>query len=450
MRLRTAIVLVCLILSLVGTFYGGYSRYNTSQEIIIEQTYENFENIAKLKKLQIESFIDAEKEKVEMLKLCSLIPEILNTEFNSSEYWDIYPDVKDKLQEIGKGSAIFNLEGILMASENNPPGINQSFYLQGDFDLKIVNYYDPIRKKDYLGIILPFFDELYDEKQGFIGFDIESEKLSELVLEGIDLGETGEIYLVDKDKVLISYSRFLENGIFVQEVNTVHSKNCFEKNYSLGKKDSFIDYRGEEVFGSYEYFEDIGWCLFVEINKKELFEKSIKRLIYSSILISLIIVFFITLLGFFVGEYFEKIYLNKRKKGKFGRKKGKFEKKISKFSCRNCLIFAILFATAYFFIVTSFFQGWQNAKFFDAIPDLLIFIVAFMILIYGIRLKNGRAKPFILWGGGLICLRRLLDVPFQEYQEIVGLLNVFIWWPILIFEFAGLILLLIGYRRLKT
>jgi uncharacterized membrane protein YagU involved in acid resistance len=113
-------------------------------------------------------------------------------------------------------------------------------------------------------------------------------------------------------------------------------------------------------------------------------------------------------------------------------------------------LFSLIFAIGYFFLVTSFFQGWENAKLFDDIPDLLIFIVGFMIFAYGLKIKNKKTRNLIMNGGLLICLRRLLDVPFQEYQVILGhILTPFIWAPILILELVGLLLLITGFRRLK-
>jgi hypothetical protein len=73
-----------------------------------------------------------------------------------------------------------------------------------------------------------------------------------------------------------------------------------------------------------------------------------------------------------------------------------------------------------------------------------------MIFVYGMKIKNMNGRSFIIFGGLLICLRRLLDVPGQEWQEVLGfVLPPQYWVPVLAAEFIGYILLLIGYRRLK-
>ncbi len=110
-------------------------------------------------------------------------------------------------------------------------------------------------------------------------------------------------------------------------------------------------------------------------------------------------------------------------------------------------LFAVAFALAYFFIVTSFFQGGQNAKFFDDVPDLLIFIVAFILFVYSQRLKNRKARKLLFLGTGFICLQRLMEIPLQEYQVIIGILPVVYWILPILMEFFGIFLILFGFKE---
>jgi len=114
---------------------------------------------------------------------------------------------------------------------------------------------------------------------------------------------------------------------------------------------------------------------------------------------------------------------------------------------RYFFFFAVVFSVVYLFVVTQFFQGLQSAKLFDDVPDMLVFIMGFMIFAVGLKIKNMKARYFIIYGGLLICLRRLFDIPLQEYQLISGK-TLFVWVPVFALELTGLLLLLIGYRRL--
>ena len=117
---------------------------------------------------------------------------------------------------------------------------------------------------------------------------------------------------------------------------------------------------------------------------------------------------------------------------------------------RYYFLFALIFVIVYFFLITSFFQGWQNAKLFKDIPDLFIFIAGFMIFACGLKINNLKARNFIIFGGLLICFRRIIDVPLQEWQGVLGIiLPPQYWVPVLVVEFTGFLFLLIGFRRLK-
>lgn len=70
------------------------------------------------------------------------------------------------------------------------------------------------------------------------------------------MGETGEIYLVNKDKYMISPSRFKEDVILKQEVDTVNVEKCvMHKKHIPEVKEVTIlsDYRGITVPGTHAY-----------------------------------------------------------------------------------------------------------------------------------------------------------------------------------------------------
>jgi signal transduction histidine kinase/HAMP domain-containing protein len=107
------------------------------------------------------------------------------------------------------------------------------------------------------------------------------------------LGETGEIYLVNKDGYMISPSRFLNNTVLVQDLNDIEEFALY-RNYT----GFYRNYLGNEVLGVHLYIPEIEWCIIGEINKEEAFapivmlNNSIKIavlfFIFSGIMVSLI------------------------------------------------------------------------------------------------------------------------------------------------------------------
>ena len=87
---------------------------------------------------------------------------------------------------------------------------------------------------------------------------------------GVGLGDTGESYLVNDDKLLLSDSRFIENAAFNKKVDTMPINLCFENNQDYNGQ--YLDYRGTMVFGSSNCMKDLDLVLLVEIDSAEVFE----------------------------------------------------------------------------------------------------------------------------------------------------------------------------------
>lgn len=73
------------------------------------------------------------------------------------------------------------------------------------------------------------------------------------------LGETGEMYIVNKDKVMITDSRFIEYAMYNQVVDTEGVREAF--NNGIGMVGVFSDYRDIPVLGVSKYFEQMKWVI---------------------------------------------------------------------------------------------------------------------------------------------------------------------------------------------
>ncbi|MBI5253641.1 MAG: PAS domain S-box protein [Euryarchaeota archaeon] len=80
--------------------------------------------------------------------------------------------------------------------------------------------------------------------------------------------KTLEIYLVNKDKLMITESRFIENAVLAQVVDTLPVQKCARGEETTGV---YRDYRGVEVAGASMCLPEKGWTLLVEIDTEEAF-----------------------------------------------------------------------------------------------------------------------------------------------------------------------------------
>lgn len=93
--------------------------------------------------------------------------------------------------------------------------------------------------------------------------------LNEITTNRTGMGETGEVYLVNRDGIMITESRFITGASLKQVVNTEPVRRIAE-----GDKEMvgiYPDYRGVPVVGSSLNIPEYGWILLSEIDEKEAF-----------------------------------------------------------------------------------------------------------------------------------------------------------------------------------
>lgn len=95
-----------------------------------------------------------------------------------------------------------------------------------------------------------------------------SEEFQELMQQE-GLGETGELYIVDSDKLMITESRFIKDVILKQVVDTEGVKTAFDS--GVGMICIYPDYRGVPVLGVSRYFEEMDWVILAEKDVSEAF-----------------------------------------------------------------------------------------------------------------------------------------------------------------------------------
>lgn len=102
---------------------------------------------------------------------------------------------------------------------------------------------------------------------GVVIATMRTDEFNNILLHRSGLGETGEVYLVNQDHLMITESRFIENAPFNQIVDTLPVRECFENGKEL--KDTYQDYRGTSVFGFSFCARDLGFVLLAEFDKNE-------------------------------------------------------------------------------------------------------------------------------------------------------------------------------------
>ena len=105
--------------------------------------------------------------------------------------------------------------------------------------------------------------------------------------------KTLEIYLVNRDKLMITKSIFVEDAILKQVVDTLPVNLCLISSKEMAG--FYKDYRGIEVVGASMYIPSMKWVLLVEIDKSEVLSP-IKHVLISALITAVVVIVMIVLL----------------------------------------------------------------------------------------------------------------------------------------------------------
>ena len=229
---------------------------------------------------------------------------------------------KQSLDDTIFGINVFDLDGVVIAStDEREIGVHS---LHGhethDFSsaLKLSygeSYLSDVYNVPHFGIetnhfvvAAPLTDKVTGEKLGVIVNYIKLENLNKALSGNLGEGhitthsmekrETFEIYLVNKDSMMITDSKFVEDAILKQKVDTEPVRACKENHAMTGIYDA---YRDVQIVGASACIIN-GWTLLAEIDEDEAFSglEEIKR---NTITTGMLFLFGILALAYFVVRY---------------------------------------------------------------------------------------------------------------------------------------------------
>jgi len=130
--------------------------------------------------------------------------------------------------------------------------------------------FEPTATGKKMIIVSPIFaldDKKNDDPIGVVISRMRTESLDNILTDSSGLGKTGEVYIVSDGFLMLSESRFIENAIFKQKVDTVPVQKCFRE--SEDYSGIYLDYRKINIYGSSYCANDLGFVLLAEIDESE-------------------------------------------------------------------------------------------------------------------------------------------------------------------------------------
>ena len=158
-----------------------------------------------------------------------------------------------------------------LGSSENRNFIENSYFQRGLQEPFIE--FEPTDSGKKMIVVSPVFANDHkkgDEPIGIIISKMRTASIDNVLQNTSGLGDTGEVYIVNEQLLMLSESRFIENAVFQQKVNTLGVQKCFNDGQDvLG---FYLDYRDVPIYGSSYCARDLGIVLLAEIDEAEVEE----------------------------------------------------------------------------------------------------------------------------------------------------------------------------------
>jgi len=204
-------------------------------------------------------------------------------------------------------AAVPNLDGLLASGHETAPDVLEIFILSPagrvvasstkqtlDTDLSSAEYFQRGQHAFFSGdvfkdaatglltwvIAAPILDESSHQLLGVVALRVNPRSLSELttgrriLAEGADtqsfrIGDTGETYIVNRQRLMITESRYLTNSVLNVKVDTLPVRVAFDQGHEIVAE--YKDYRGMQVNGASIILRDSDWVVLTEIDFSQAF-----------------------------------------------------------------------------------------------------------------------------------------------------------------------------------
>jgi len=284
MKIANKISFSFLITAVILTTIAVSITYIIIRKDLKKAIYDHLMTAAKSRASHIETFLEEHRQAIQLLSNREIFKELLTESQNSPEFNQKLDRVKKELDHVIKfnrefihaqliskaGDVIYGTIKDMTGFKNNSIQMIVSEAKKGVYISDI--HFLREGGKPVISIAAPILNN--NDLLGVVTAVTDPKQTYEILEDRTGLGESGEIYLVNKDFYMISPSRFNKDLILKQKVETQNAKYCLEhKNKTHMHKSEmisiFVDYRDIKVLGTHVYLPGMQWALLAEIDENE-------------------------------------------------------------------------------------------------------------------------------------------------------------------------------------
>jgi signal transduction histidine kinase/predicted transcriptional regulator len=279
--IKTLILLLTVIL-IAGTTAIIVSQ-TISANIVGQVIYDHLLDTAQSRANHIETLLNMYKQTAERMATGNHFRNIVDP---SKDYNQSIEQVNRRINTIIQTNEdisrvrVLDKNGIVVASSHIEVGQNKSaaeIFLKGKEGVYIKDLHtSEFSGNVVISVAAPILVNGVFSGVIVLNFDAEKE-LFGITMDRTGLGETGEIYLMNKDDYMISPARFANDTFLKQKVDTGHSGAELEdvKHLGIHEQEHEVvlgkNYLDRTVIRTHAHIFDMGWVLVVEKSEEEAF-----------------------------------------------------------------------------------------------------------------------------------------------------------------------------------
>jgi GAF domain-containing protein len=283
--IQSRLLIILIGLGFVPTLIASFTSITIIYQRDIQQAQNYLETVSNLKLDQIDSWVDQIREDVRDLEngpeFVDNVDFLINFTPPDDVRQQIIRDIRSSIQSFIEESdrytqvEIIDSEGTILVSSNDAvEGVSISS--EDGFSLGQNETYlsplsiDTFTQTPYISVYHPLTNEQGDPAGMVVG-RLNPSSLIESVSETVQLGETGEAYLVSQERLLISPLRNAPDlGIGVTTLQTQATTNALNTFASATLR--YNNYAGEAVVGAYTWIPELKSVLILEQSEQEAFQ----------------------------------------------------------------------------------------------------------------------------------------------------------------------------------
>jgi len=272
-----------LFFSIVPQSIIGFIAYNSGRHSIITNVQTHLESAAKFKKQAMKKWAEHLQHSLSWIaneqQVISRTNVLTDAEVSKDSHKNAYQFLAtefNRLVGLGHVSQVFlidKISGQIMVSSNSSwEGKFRSkepFFIHGREGFYISDIFWSLSMGRPNMVISGPVKDNQGNVLGVLAAHANFDRLSEVMLEKIDLGKTTETFLVNKSNLLITNTVFAPNGAFKKWIFGEGAQRAIAGQSGV---DLFLDYRNVPVLGAYLWLSDRKLALIAKQDVSEAFD----------------------------------------------------------------------------------------------------------------------------------------------------------------------------------